>query len=400
MKNVYFLLLFLLLSPMLVAQQKEVLQNAVSFDESKREIINKGRSMLLDKFLDKDFTTVKVISDSLQRLEDKDYLALYPGERWLIMYWTEDYQRLLQDAKDFSDEEVGAIYRKVVPQRDMLFDKMLERTRSSAVLMASNIAQTKLPQEQKDFLEMHLFNTIAGDEYKLVPQDTLNHMATSFLQRYPVSPYANFTKQYVRYELKPAKWGFGFEFFSGVGIFSGELKDKFNTNVPIGVAFDVSYKNWVLYLRDYIGFNSTKEALPFKSGVWEKDERATVFLPEASIGYVLVDEQRIKLAPFAGIAGMDITPPTGVVEKNPDYEDLGLKFTTTYTLGANLDLKMGRSGKVRMVSQGPEESFWFVRLRYAFNSPQFYKKYDGFGGGMHYLTVGIGGFGRKLTRQL
>ncbi|MGB0175997.1 MAG: hypothetical protein ACPF9D_02450, partial [Owenweeksia sp.] len=74
-------------------------------------------------------------------------------------------------------------------------------------------------------------------------------------------------------------------------------------------------------------------------------------------------------------------------------------FTTTYTVGVNLDLKLGRSKKRIAVISGEEESYWFVRVRYAYNLPQYQKNYTGLSGDFHYLTIGIGGFGRKVSRK-
>ncbi len=78
-------------------------------------------------------------------------------------------------------------------------------------------------------------------------------------------------------------------------------------------------------------------------------------------------------------------------------EKAGLKFTHTYTAGINLDIKLGPS-KTEMVSFN-EESYWFLRLRYGYNLPQFQKRYNGYNGVMHYITVGIGGFGRAIKRK-
>ena len=167
----------------------------------------------------------------------------------------------------------------------------------------------------------------------------------------------------------------------------------------MGVAFDISYKKLILYLRDYIGFSKTKVDMLYSKGVWEKGSNATIFLPEASLGYTAMDNKHIKLAPFIGIASTGIGPSEYDQQQNPDLKNADLGFTATYTLGLNLDIKLKRS-KAKMVTNGPEQSYWFLRLRYAYNLSQFENKYPGFDGNMHYLTIGIGGFGRAIKRQL
>ncbi len=123
-----------------------------------------------------------------------------------------------------------------------------------------------------------------------------------------------------------------------------------------------------------------------------------VYLPEASVGYIILDNKTFKIAPFAGISGTDVAPTQNDLDKIAGLEKAELKFKTTYTPGLNLDIKLGPS-KTPMVSSGQEQSYWFLRLRYAYNAPNFEKKYNGINGSMHYITVGIGGFGRRIKRD-
>jgi hypothetical protein len=188
------------------------------------------------------------------------------------------------------------------------------------------------------------------------------------------------------------------EFFSGYGILTGNLPKTFKNNVPFGIAFDIYYKHIALYLRDYIGFSKTIRDIPYSTGIWEKGSQVRVFLPEASLGYVIADNKAIMLAPFAGIAGTDIGPTQFDVTKEPDLKEAALKYTMTCSFGLNLDLKLGHS-KTPLVSTRIEQSFWIIRLRYAYCLTQFDKKYPGYNGNLHYLTIGIGGFGRTMKRE-
>jgi hypothetical protein len=136
----------------------------------------------------------------------------------------------------------------------------------------------------------------------------------------------------------------------------------------------------------------------FFSGTWEKGSKAEIFLPEASLGYLLVDNNKFRLAPFAGISSTDISPPINEQNSNPDLKDIGLSFTTTYTAGINLDIKFFPGGK-NYSRPDYQQSCFFIRLRYGYSLPQFEKKYDGFGGDFHYITLGAGGFVRKIKRE-
>ena len=107
----------------------------------------------------------------------------------------------------------------------------------------------------------------------------------------------------------------------------------------------------------------------------------------------------MKISPFAGIASTSIGPTAYDLEREPDLEQVDLGFTTTYTAGLNLDIKLNWG--TGLVSLNPKDySYWFLRLRYAYNSPQFQDHYPEFNGNMHYLTIGIGGLYRGAKRQL
>lgn len=93
----------------------------------------------------------------------------------------------------------------------------------------------------------------------------------------------------------------------------------------------------------------------------------------------------------------DLGPTTFYMENNPDLRNATLTFTQTPTVGVNLDLIMGRINMPMIAVD--EQNYWMIRLRYAHHSPRFDKKYTGFDGNIHSITVGIGGFGRRLKKS-
>ena len=96
-----------------------------------------------------------------------------------------------------------------------------------------------------------------------------------------------------------------------------------------------------------------------------------VFFPEASLGYALLENNRFKVSPFIGIGSMDIGATMKDSENIPELKEISLDFTTTYVFGINFDLKFG---KRKIPAFIPKTSYIFLRLRYAYNTPQFEKK--------------------------
>jgi hypothetical protein len=126
----------------------------------------------------------------------------------------------------------------------MLYQKLLENAQTITNLIQNSDI------EMKDFIRLNFESLIIENESF---QDTLNIQADSFLKTYPETKYKDFTKEHIKFKLVPKNWGMAFEFFSGYGIFTGTLNNNYTNNIPIGIAFDICYKRFELYLRDYIG---------------------------------------------------------------------------------------------------------------------------------------------------
>lgn len=394
-KGLKILLLVLLFSNGLYSQIETIKSQILDCEDSKSMIISKGRTLLLDKFMAGDLNKVDEIKDYLIENEGDDYFAFYPAEYWFILYWTEDYEELAESLQQFNATNIDGYNTRIAPLHDMLYTKLNEKSIDNEATLKKQIQDAEIDTETKQVLSMNLDWLLLEDRKSDTAQDALNTLANNFLETYPYSNYEAFTKTYIRFKLVPKDWGMAFEFFSGYGIYTGNLGNSFTNNIPIGVAFDICYKNFELYLRDYIGFNKTKKDFDYSLGTWRKDSKATVFLPEASLGYVVYNDNRFKLSPFAGIASMDIGPTLNDREDTPELKEVSLEFTTTYTVGFNFDIKFGPRHTPKY---NPKTSYGFIRIRYGYNMPRFEKKYDGMSGNMHYITIGFGGLARGLKR--
>lgn len=389
-------LILLLLSNCLFSQVDSIKTQILDYEDSKSVIISKGRKLLLDKFIEGDIQKVGEIKNYLIKTEDDDYFAFYPAEYWFVLYWTKDYIELAESIQQFTSVKVTNSNTRIPPINDMLYNKLKEKTLKYEANIKGQIEDSELDIETKQILTLNLDWLLLENRNSIFAQDTLNKQADSFLETYNKSNYEDFTKTYIRYKQVPRDWGMAYEFFTGYGIYTGNLSVNFTHNVSVGVAFDICYKNFELFLRDYIGFNKTKKDFDYSIGTFEKGSRTMVFLPEASIGYVTYNDNRFKVSPFAGIGAMDIGPTLKATEATPELEEVELEFTTTYMIGINFDIKLGAK---KTPEYRPKTSYGFIRIRYAYNIPSFDAKYDGMTGNMHYITIGFGGMLRGLKRE-
>jgi hypothetical protein len=375
------------------SQVDSVERQILNYGNSKSVIISQGRSLLLDKFIERDMYKVKEIKDYLiEKGEDENYIAFFPVEYWLILYWTNEYEELSHSIMVFDSTRIASYRTRIRPSQDMLHTRLLLQSRENAQTITNQIQNANIDIEKRNFLQLNFESLIMKDESF---QDTLNIQVENFLKSFPETEYKNFIKQHIEFKLVPKNWGMAFEFFSGYGIFTGIISNKYTNNIPIGIAFDICYKRFELYLRDYIGFNKTKKDFDYSTKKKKKGSSIMVFLPEASLSYADFDNNRFKIAPFLGIGATDISPSLGKTEKTPELKEISLEFTSTYLIGLNFDVKFGKEDYLFR----PKSSYGFLRIRYGYSIPRFSKKYDGISGSMHYITIGVGGFSRGLKRE-
>ena len=394
------ILFILILSPFFMTGQTDSLQKVFKdYENSKSEVISKWRRLFLDKFMEGDLRKVREIKNYLvYEVENEDYAVFYPAEYWLILYWTQEYNQLTHSIMNYDSLQIISFRQKIKPQQDYLYVELVRKTRNSIPMNDFYIRLSGITAIDKDFLSLNLRFLVTGNDFPGITQDSLNTMADTFLEKYPKSAYENFIRKNIRIKYKPAKWGLGVEFFSGYGIFSNDLAKNFTNTIPIGVAFDIYYLNFVLYLRDFIGFSYTKKDITYDDGAWEKGSQVRVYLPEASLGYVVFNNRYLKIAPFAGIASTSIGSTDHDKKEEPDLKKADLEFTTTYAAGLNFDIKLSGWKKSKRTYKS-EQNYWYVRVRYALTLPQFDWKYADYNGVMNYITVGIGSLTRKIKRD-
>ena len=398
MKHLYFGLLFILFPVVLQAQEGDIEQEIKNYSESRSQLISKGRRLLTDTFLEGNIAKVKEIKDYLlTELQNEDYVALYPGEEWLIMYWMGEYDRLQESVLYFNMDSVNKYQRRISPGPDMLYQKLLEKSYDELVMLEDKINNSALGLPTKDFLLLHLNFMLSGDPLMKITQEEINAMADLYLETHPNSTYEYYVKNNIRYKLAPSKWGFAFDFFTGFGMFTGELLGMYNNQGVFGISFDVEYQKFTLYLRNYIGFNKTKQDREAEGVLWQKGSESQTFLPEASIGYAVLENDKIKLSPFAGIGAASISPTTVDVEERPELEVLEVGFSPAYTVGLNLNIKLGWD-VAPLLSHGDDKSYWFIKLRYGYTMPQFNEPLHN--GNIHQFTIGFGGMYRGMRRVL
>jgi hypothetical protein len=399
MRKVLFFLSFLLLPILATAQSSQLKNEILNYKDTTLDFIEKGRQFMINKLMDGDMAKVRELKNELLLEENEKYMAIYPYEIRLLLYWLGDYDELFYFINSTDEQSEAQFNKKIKPAHDVLLVNLLAVLRKDRSKVENNITHNISNLENRDFLILNLRYLLGGKDYPDITQQSLNADADTFLLKHPESKYTGYTRENIRYKMVQSNWGWGFEFFSGYGLCTNQLHDKFQSNVPFGVDFDIAYKNWTLYLRDYIGIGSTYQNISYNGAVWPKGAKANTIVPEASLGYTILTKKHVQISPFAGIGALDFSPTESQKDESY-YTQVGSISAFTYTVGLNLDIPLGKSSNAMPIISYSENGKWFLRLRYAYVLPQFGLKYSGFEGNMHYFTIGIGAIAHKVKRDL
>ena len=384
----------ILLSLNLFGQADSLRNEILNYRDSKSDIIKNGRRILSEEIAKDNKHKVDELVRYLLLQEDENYLAFYRQERWMLFYYIGNYNAVLQDVLLENSDYLQFNFHGILPPNDWLDYKLTDQLLGKFNEIEQDIQSTVLLPVERSFLILKLNQILSYKEQSNISKDMLNSEATEFINAYPNSEYEEYVRYNIRYQTEPSKWAYGMEFFLGYGVLSENLSDCFSNNMAFGIAFEIYYYDFVFYLRDYVGFGKTRKTIDFSTGIWEDDSRTNVIQGELSLGYVTIDNSWIRVTPFLGISGLDISPPQS--NKGVSGNDVGLEFTSTYTYGITIDYKLGRKNQ----DHSDIQNIGLLRFRYAYNQPQYGKKYTGFDGDFQYFTLGIAGFIRNSKRVL
>lgn len=194
----------------------------------------------------------------------------------------------------------------------------------------------------------------------------------------------------IKIQYVQGNWGFAFDLFGGYGIFTGKLSSHYKNSFLLGFGFDICYKMLEWNLRLNAGFSLTKENFTPERGKSLKRLLPTG-LPETSLGFAVLDNNLFRFSPFLGIGSMSVGASSYAKKQIPELKKIDLDYTMSTITGANIYIKFTDEKDTKLFS------IPFLRIRYEYIMPRFYKKYDNFSGNMHYISIGFGFFIRELN---
>ncbi len=362
--------------------------------------ISQARTILLDKFLEKDKLAVMLEIDRLMVYDTDDYLAIYPIEFWLLSYWLNDYEAILSSNKLIIQEQTAnekQTMRITPPQPDYLAPKLMEKLTQEKERLVEELKRSKTTDEEKAFLMMHLESLLPSADSEQAAQDSLNTMADKFLDQYPDSEYAGFTKKYIRVKYTPSKNGAGYTFFLGKFLFGGNLPAYYTHPTLFGLSFELTSKAWLYQLNLAIGLNKTRADMPVHSTTWPKGSKATGGYINLSAGRYLIDKKHIAVAPHVGVGVFGLDPSN--TEDHPEYKGAGIRTGIAGSAGLITDFRLKTKNNTQGMYSQPGVSTTFIRLGYEFIASPLKNNFVDYSGNVHKITIAIGASAKKVIRS-
>ena len=388
-KSVLSLFIFFLCLVPIVGQTNDTTQlDAVEQTPSKLEILSKERSQLLEALDKGDLNNMREIKDELIRtFDNKTNEAFSTREYLIILYWTEEYNDLLtyitSNTGNIDEHSVGHTLKWLAPP-NKLYEVISNESVESYDMLVSFIYEAQLSNEEKEFLELHLYWLLFGPKSikKSATLPEIHDLADKFSKEYPNNPFKMYIHHNIRFKMGIDDWALGSEIGLGYVGMQGDMAKQFKEGVLFRLSLDGSYKRTTLSISLNIGSTTTKVDFPYRDTEWLSGSQAMLMNIDLTAGYRIVDIKRVSFTPFLGIGAINFSPSTEDIEN--DYTLEKLNFTAqNYLVGMNFTFNLKK------------RSFFldennFINLRYTFSMPQYNGRKGIESGNMHWITLGWG----------
>lgn len=372
------------------------------------QLLAKGRSLIIEQLSKGDITGLRDTKDYLIKEMGEPYKVFTVGEYWLLSFWTEEYSTILLEVDKFT-RSISKLSRyesdrlfyispllRMISENDELHKKLAIKSAESYLPLSVYIDNAELNSEEKEFLKLFLFSMLfTSPNHQSEEMEEVNSRATAFLEAYPESNYADYTRRYIRYKYEAGNWGLGYEFALGYGNTFGQLHNNFGDGVGIGLEFEVLYKQAHFQTRFHVLSSKTRNDITVNGLTWPGNTVGNFFTADFAFQYPAFMNKKIKLMPFVGIGAVGVSPVAKVVKDYPELEDF--KTMSAFSYFAGVDFRFNFWNKTVNLSK---DGGLYVNLRYSYYFPNYGKKYDFMAGNLHLITLGVGGFTRPILRKL
>lgn len=226
--------------------------------------------------------------------------------------------------------------------------------------------------------------------------DGINSALLAYLGRNPTSVYRPIIEQYVRYEYLPSPFTVGGGVFAGSTVFTGELGQAFSNGPRFGFGLDGTWKRWQTHFAYGTGSTEPRQTYVFDGAVWSPDLSINHIQLEWGVGYCVLETRWLRVAPFAGLSLLYLTPYKVKDKVIRPEDDRRLWCAQPLTAGLNLELKLDKQQQFGPGANG--DASWFIRLRGGWRQASLTAG-PGAAGSVYFAELGIAGYIRGMGKR-
>jgi hypothetical protein len=138
------------------SQTDSLFKAITTYQDTTAILISNARNLTISKFQNHDKKAILGLKYFLQKIENKDYISLYPIERWFLDYYVNDYTDILLTVVKFDSVYYNSFKYKKRPYYDLLEMKLDNYSKENLTKYSNQIDSSLLSQEEKDFLKLNL----------------------------------------------------------------------------------------------------------------------------------------------------------------------------------------------------------------------------------------------------
>ncbi len=350
------------------------------------------------------------------------FYTLYPKERTLLHFWTGNYTALLNEIKEKRDFHHEKYNRKDTKNKnyrlliyygqDTLLTGLIDRTYSIRTELANRISSSDMPNEEKDLLLIYLEAILAYKDLSRFEPDTVIVRSKRYVQSNPAAEYTAYVKNTLLLDYRKSAFGIGGGFFSGFTGLTGDLENLFSGGIPMGANISLSVYN-ISLLMNVVGTPAITKKSFYYHGIWGDGKGTNITTSELCLGYNVINNEQIKLTPYAGMMNSDFTSAR-IQDNDTDLDSvdvLNMNIFPMYSVGLNLEWKFrylkSYSTYKDIFKARLNKTYWYLKLRagYGFqlNDDFILAQHNNntafrIHGSGYYIQIGIGTF-TTLTRR-
>lgn len=364
----------------------------VSFVDSSELIVTRGRQLMLDRLMEKDYDKASRIQTLiLSKTEHKECAPFTYNEAFnanlLLRNW-ERCEALILDLEDYP----SAICYKT---NDNFDDVVFESVQKNLDALHIDLKQTDISTELKEVLNAYLILIEEG-----VKSEEYASCIKALKIQYPESTYPYFTKNYL--PSIPIKAALSYTLGAIQTAPLGTLANSFTNSTNFAMSMDINIDK--VYSSLYMHGGALKINNSFSDGTntFYPNEHFSYIEGGIKLGYFLLRNKRFHIAPFGTIGGTELKSNLYAAEEQLEGEELKIINSFTTGIGLHTEIKLHEFmakgaawGYGYAYNPTPTNQYFSLKVDIGYNLPVSQKN-DYFRGNIFYyglsIVWGIGDF--------